>query len=95
MKSAQLAEDVLAALEAYRAATTGVLDSADREDFSRLVAITENVVAAMRAGDASRIKLGLLGFSRHVSDAFAVQPVEFKALSQAIGEARRFVDAGS
>ena len=49
------------------------------------------VIAAMQAGDIGEVKLGVLGFSHQVSDAFSIQPPEFKALAGKIAEIKRIV----
>jgi hypothetical protein len=79
------------ALSNYRQAISRATDQEAKEDYSRLAAITEKVIAAMQAGDIGQVKLGVLGFSRQVSDAFSTQPPEFKALAEKIAEVKRIV----
>lgn len=91
MKKQMLINEITHALDAYRQATTQASDAQSKEDYSRLVAITERVIAAMHADDMPEVKLGILSFSRQVSDSFATQPPEFKALAQKIAEVKKQV----
>ena len=86
-----LIKELTDALDVYRQAITEVADAEAREDYSRLVKITEKIIRAMRSDDISEVKLGLLAFSRQVSDAFSVQPPQFKLLASKIAEAKRLV----
>ena len=79
------------ALKSYRAATAHTTDSEAREDYSRLAAIVDKVVAAMEVDDIVQVKLGVLGFSRQVSDAFSRQPPEFTLLAEKIASVKRLL----
>lgn len=79
------------ALSAYRQAILRTNDQEAKEDYSRLAAITDKIIVAMQAGDAAQVKLGVLGFSRQVSDAYSMQPPEFKGLAEKIAEVKRVV----
>lgn len=84
-----LMNEILNALHDYQGAIARTTDAEEREDYLRLAGITEKILAAMQSNDVSQVKLGLLGFSRQVSDSFAMQPPEFKALAQKIAEVKR------
>ncbi|VVE00216.1 hypothetical protein PCO31110_02105 [Pandoraea communis] len=86
-----LINEISVALEAYRKATTESGDVKATEDFSRLIVITEKIVAAIQTGDITQAKLSLLGFSRQVSDSFAVQPLEFGLLAKKVAKLRKLV----
>ena len=86
-----LADEITLALDAYRQAAARANDAQSKEDYLRLVSITERVIAAMQANDMAEVKLGVLGFSRQVSDSFATQPLEFKALAHKIAEVKKQV----
>jgi hypothetical protein len=77
------------ALGRYRQATAQVADAQAREDYLRLVAITEKFVISLRAGDLATAKMNALGFSRQASDSYSPQPPEFKPLAQLIAEAKK------
>jgi hypothetical protein len=72
------------ALTNYRRAIARTTDPEAKEDYCRLAAITDKIIAAMQSGNDAEVKIGLLGFSRQVSDAFSMQPSEFKALAAKI-----------
>ncbi|ROH83779.1 hypothetical protein ED236_12255 [Pseudomethylobacillus aquaticus] len=84
-----LINEISTALGGYRAAIALTLDPQAKEDYLRLATIVEDVLSAMKTEDVDRIKLGVLGFSRQVSDSLSTQPPEFKALAQKIAEAKR------
>lgn len=86
-----LINEISAALGGYRGAIARTLDPQEKEDYLRLAAIVEDVLSAMKTDDADRIRLGVLGFSRQVSDSLSTQPPEFKALAQKIAEVKRRV----
>ena len=79
------------ALDAYRKAVSEVNDAEAASDYSRLLAIAEDGVAELQAGDIAQAKLSLLGFSRQASDSYAVQPPEFKLLAEKVAEAKRLL----
>lgn len=78
-------------LENYRQAITRTADREAKEDYLKLASISEKIIAAMQADDLAQVKLGILGFSRQVSDSFSTQPPEYKLLSQKIAELRRLL----
>lgn len=78
-----------AALSNYRQIAISAADSQAREDHSRLISITERLVAALRAGDLAAAKVTALAFSRQVSDSYSLQPPEFKPLAQIIAEVKK------
>lgn len=86
-----LMNEIADALRAYQQATANAASDQGREDYLRLVAITEKLMVAIEAGDVAGAKLSLLGFSRQVSDSFATQPVEFKALARRVAEVQKHV----
>jgi hypothetical protein len=79
------------ALKDYRQAITRTSDTQAKEDYLRLAQITEKVVMALRSEDIAQVKLGVLSFSRQVSDSFSMQPPEFKALATCVAEIRKIV----
>lgn len=79
------------ALNNYRRVIAQTTDQEKREDYLRLAAITEKVIAAMDAGDTAQLKLGVLGFSRQVSDSFSAQPPEFRELAEKIAEVKKLM----
>jgi hypothetical protein len=76
--------EICAALDVYRAFITHAEDNELREDSNRLVLIAEEIVAALNSGDTDSARYLSFAFSRAVSDSYATQPQEFKALSNAI-----------
>ena len=86
-----LINEISNALNAYKQAITRTSDMQEKDDYSRLASITEKVITAMESGDVEQIKLGVLGFSRQVSDSFSTQPPEFKALAQRIAEVKKAI----
>lgn len=79
------------AFSTYRQAILRTNDQEAKEDYSRLAAITDKIIEAMQADDIAEVKLGVLGFSRQASDAFSMQPPEFKALAEKIAQVKRVV----
>ncbi|MBK9445211.1 MAG: hypothetical protein IPO00_03445 [Betaproteobacteria bacterium] len=86
---AELIKAVSRALNVYRHAVLEAADEAEKEDYSRLAAITDKIIAAMRSDDMDQVRLGVLGFSRQVSDSFSIQPPEFKLLAELIAQVKR------
>jgi len=86
-----LVNEITHALDAYRQSIARASDAQSKEDYSRLVAITERVITSIQVNDMADIKLGVLSFSRQVSDSFSTQPPEFKALAHKIAEVKRLV----
>lgn len=84
-----LTRELADALADYRRAIGRTTDQDAKEDYLRLAAITDKIIAAMQSGDDAGVKIGLLGFSRQVSDAVSTQPTEFKPLAGKIAEIRR------
>lgn len=84
-----LIDDLSSALDMYKAATVNLNDSQAREDFGRLTSIAESVIDAMKRGDDDQIKIGILGFSRQVSDSLSTQPPQFKELAKKMASVRR------
>jgi hypothetical protein len=68
---ASLIESLEGALEHYRQATSTVVDGQAKEDYLRLIAITEKLADSLRAGAVAEVKIYALGFSRQVSDSFS------------------------
>lgn len=91
MNKAILAIELADALADYRRVVVRTTDREAKEDCLRLAEITDKIIAAMQLGDDVEVKLGLLGFSRQVSDAFSSQPPEFKALAGKIAELKRLM----
>lgn len=89
--SPELLKALTNALGDYRQAIARTSDAEEKEDYSTLAAITEKIISAMQAGDVAQVKLGVLGFSRQVSDAYSVQPPEYKVLSDKILEIKKLV----
>lgn len=87
----ELINEMSNALDIYRHVIAGENDANSKEDYWRLVAIAERVIAASQDDDMTTLKLSVLGFSRQVSDSFAIQPPEFKALAYKIAEIKRRV----
>ena len=77
------------ALNNYRQAIARTTDQEAKEDYLRLAAITDKIISAMQSGNDAEVKLGLLGFSRQVSDAFSTQPSEFRALAEKIAKIKK------
>lgn len=86
-----LMNEIADALHAYQQAIAKIASDEGGEDYMRLVAITEKLMMAIRADDVAGAKLGVLGFSRQVSDSFATQPAEFKTLARKIAEVSKHV----
>lgn len=76
------------ALGRYRLATTDATDQA-REDYLRLIAITEKLVGLLRGGDLAEARRMALGFSRQASDSYSAQPPEFKPLASLIAKVKK------
>lgn len=79
------------ALSDYRNAIDRAIDPQEKEDYLRLAAVTEDVLSAMTTDDLGRVKLGVLAFSRQVSDSLSHQPPEFKPLAWKIAEVKKQV----
>jgi hypothetical protein len=80
----ELISELSKALHDYRNAITRVSCPQAKEDYSRLAAITEDILTAIRAEDIRSIGLGVLGFFRQASDSLSRQPPEFKPLAHKI-----------
>ncbi|MCU7850481.1 MAG: hypothetical protein KZQ89_21390 [Candidatus Thiodiazotropha sp. (ex Lucinoma kastoroae)] len=89
MTIASITSELADALVIYRQAIARTTDQKSKEDYQRLAAITDKIISAMQSGDDAAAKMGLLGFSRQVSDAFSTQPPEFKALAGKIAEIKK------
>ncbi len=89
--SPELLKALANALSNYRQAIARASDPEAKEDYSTLAAITDKIIAAIQAGDVAQVKLGVLGFSRQVSDAYSTQPPEYKVLSEKISEVKKLV----
>ena len=72
------------ALGAYRNAVSGMADSQDLDDYLCVARVAEKLIDAASAGDLATAKECVLGFTRQASDSYAVQPSEFRALSDAV-----------
>lgn len=79
------------ALSDYRQAIARTSDPEAKEDYLTLAAITDKILAAMQSGDTAQVKLGLLGFSHQVSDAYSTQPPEYRMLSDKIAEIKKSI----
>jgi len=86
-----LVNEISAALANYRQAILRTHEAQEIEDYSTLATIVEKILAAIEAGDSEKIKLGLLGFSRQVSDSYSAQPVEYRALADGLLKLRKAV----
>lgn len=91
MTETTLINEISAALVRYQKSISRTNDPQEIEDYSTLAAIVEKILAAIDAGDSEKIKLGVLGFSRQVSDSYSAQPVEYKALADGILKLRKIV----
>lgn len=87
---AELIKAISSALTSYRQAIANSADQ-EKEDYSRLAAITEKVLIAMRANDIAQVRLSVLGFSRQVSDSFSHQPTAFRELAERIAQVKKLV----
>ena len=91
MMEPTLINSLSSALSDYRNAIARTRLAQEKEDYLRLAAISEKVIAAMQNEDLAGVKINVLGFSRQVSDAFSTQPPEFKALAQQIAKIKKLV----
>jgi hypothetical protein len=91
MINVALINEISGALVEYRKAISRASEQQEIEDYSTLAAIVEKILAAIEAGDNEKIKLGVFGFSRQVSDSYSAQPVEYRALGDAILKLRKII----
>lgn len=88
---AKIVDSIDEALDRYREATKSVPDAQAREDFLRLVAITEKLMDLLRSGDLAAAKTVAMGFSRQVSDSYSAQPAEFKPLAELVAVVKKTI----
>lgn len=87
----EIIDSIGIALERYREVTCNASTVQEREDFSRLVIITEKLLALLRSGDLASAKTMAFGFSRQVSDSYSTQPPEFKPLAEMIAAVKKAI----
>jgi hypothetical protein len=88
-----LINEIIYALGSYRKTIAGVNDTQSKEDCLRLIVIAERMIAAAQAHNMAELKLGVLSFSRQVSNFFVTQPPAFKALANKIAEVKKASDS--
>lgn len=86
-----LMNEISVALRNYQSSISRVTDTQEKEDYLRLVFITEKLISSMRIDDAASIKLNILSFSRQVSDSISTQPPEFRDLGQKIAALKKII----
>lgn len=84
-----LMNEISVALKNYQSAISRTIDTQEKEDYLRLVFITQKLISSMKIDDTAAIKLNILSFSRQVSDSLSTQPPEFKELGQKIATLRK------
>ena len=79
-----LINEISNAIIAYRQSISRTNDQQEIEDYSTLAIIAEKILTAAKINDVEKIKIGIFGFSRQVSDSYSSQPSEYRTLANLI-----------